>query len=307
MIVCFGECLLDCFATPPGSSLETAASFRPCPGGAPANVAMVLGASGRAARFVGALGADAHGRRLMASLAAFGVDLSGVITVPERTGVTFVELGPDGQRSFLFYRRGAADDVLTRAMLAGLAAPPLRGAEWLVLGSSSLLNPSLAEATWALVDEAAARGVKLAVDLNVRAHLWPDRGAMRAAIAALVPKAALVKASDDDLAALGVSPSPEGLATLSEADLALTLGARGAHLRRAGRWYEAPAEAVTVVDATGAGDAFLAGLVAALSDGLDDGAAALRQATAWGARACTAVGAVTAFSKSEPEEYRCAT
>lgn len=306
MIVCFGETLVDLFAEPVDTPLDRAERFVPHLGGAPANVALALGRLGVPTRFVGAVGRDAHGQRLVRGLDEAGVDTTTVHRVAGRTGITFVRVEPTGQRSFLFYREAGADAALTAEMLRDGPQHPLEGARALVLGSSALcVAPLDAAARW-LLAEAEARAVPLVVDLNVRAHLWRDPAALRAAVAALVRRAAVLKASDDDLTALGWAPTVEALrAEGAPGVVALTRGADGATLDTGALRVERPAVPTTVRDATGAGDAFLAGLLAARAwwpgDTRDDWTAALEAASALGARACEAVGAVTAVRAPWPE------
>ncbi len=310
MIVSFGEALVDLFATPRGAALDEAERFVPCLGGAPANVAVVLARLGIASRFVGAVGRDAHGDRLARALATAGVDTAALLRVPERTGMTFVRVAADGARSFLFYRAGGADYALSAEHLAALAAHPLEGARWLHVNSSALVAQPLAGAARWLLDAAADRGVPVSLDLNVRPHLWADPSALGSAVRDLAVRAAWVKSSEDDLAALGLPPTLDSLAALCPGAVpVLTLAERGAAARVGATAVTRPAPrlaADAVVDATGAGDAFVAGVLATLweqgatpgTDAFADPrcwAAALTRGCVLGARAVTALGATEAL------------
>lgn len=306
MIVCFGEALVDFFAEPVDAPLDRAERFAAHLGGAPANVAIALGRLGVAVRFVGAVGRDAHGERLVRGLDDAAVDTATVYRVAGRTGITFVRVEASGERSFLFYRVAGADAALTAEMLRAGAVHPLQGARALVLGSSALCTAPLDSAARWLLAEAEVRGIPLVVDLNVRPHLWHDPASLRDAVAYLVRRAAVLKASDDDLSALGWAPTVEALrAHGATGVIALTRGAAGATLDTGVLRVEAPAEPTVVRDATGAGDAFLAALLAARTwqrgDTRDDWALALAAASALGGRACEAVGAVTAVCAPWPE------
>jgi len=305
MIVCFGEALVDLFADPVDAPLDRASAFVPHLGGAPANVAIALGRLGLDVRFVGAVGRDAHGDRLVQGLAAAGVDTTWVARVPGRTGIAFVRVEPSGGRSFLFYRTDGADDGLEVAWLREGPRHPLEGVRCLVLGTSVLRVEPLAGAARWIVAEAVARGVDIVVDLNIRAHLWADAQALRSAVAELLQVATRVKASDDDLTSLGLAPTVEALrAAGARGEILLTRGAGGALLDTGTLRLEVPSASVAVRDATGAGDAFLAGYLAARcwrpGDARSDFEAALEAAASLGARACTAVGAVSALSAPWP-------
>lgn len=308
MIVCFGEALVDLFAEPRGSSVDDAERFAPHLGGALANVALTAARLGAPVRFVGAVGRDGHGARVLRELDGAGVDTSRVARVDERTAVTFVRVGDDGARSFLFYRAHTADQAMTAAHLD--AARPLDGASWLVTGTSALIAEPLASAARSVLAEADARGVPRAVDLNVRAHRWPDRDAMRAAVRAVAAGAALVKASEEDLAALGLAATLADLRALAPGAVpVLTLAERGAVAGVRGAVITRPAPAVPLVDATGAGDAFVACALAALHgrawaaarDDVDLWGRVLDAACALGARAVTATGATAALRAPWPD------
>ena len=88
-----------------------------------------------------------------------------------------------------------------------------------------------------------------------------------------------------------------------------TCGAKGCFFKNSRETYRLDAFSVPTVDATGAGDSFLAGFAAALLTGADH-PAALRFATACGALCTTALGAtgavkdrrqVEAFLASRPD------
>lgn len=307
MIVCFGEALVDLYGIPLGASVEEASSFLPRLGGAPANVAIALGRMGIGARFVGAVGRDGHGERLVAGMRAAGVDVGCVARRAERTGVTFVRVSEGGARSFLFYRGGGADYALDLDDLRG-GRDPLEGARWILFGSSAFVAEPLARAARWLLDQALARGVAVVSDLNVRPHLWRDPDALRAAVDALLDASRVVKASDDDLRALGLDDTVDALCGRVRGDAlaVVTRGARGWAAGMGARRWRGEAAHAEEVDATGAGDAFVAGLLAGLPrpSALDDPGrveVALGAASALGARAVMAIGATDALTSPWPE------
>jgi fructokinase len=184
----------------------------------------------------------------------------------------------------------------------------LEGASWLVLGSSALVTEPVASAARWCVEEAQRRGVRVLLDLNVRAHLWGDRAKMTDAVRWLVERASVVKASEDDLRALDAEGTLDTLRALAgEAVPVLTLAERGAVAWVQGRAVDAAAPSLAhaeVVDTTGAGDAFVGAMLAVLSRGGDDGALwhdALTAGCVVGTRAVTAMGAVEAVRAPWPE------
>ena len=258
-VVCFGEILWDIFEAekrPKGEPI--ARLFRRELGGAPANVAVGLARLGRKSAVLGGIGQDAFGEALTLELEREGVSPELLVRLPNRTGLAFVRRDERGEPSFLFYRHETAD----MSVRASHLRPDMLSAPWALLGTSTLVHPELARATTRFVRLAKKQGVALLVDLNVRAHLWKSRTAMRTAIAELVGHASLVKGSGPDLAALGglrflERHAPQ--ATWLLTDASGTARAVGAHGEVA-----VPALKARCVDATGAGDAFIAGSLAVL-------------------------------------------
>lgn len=300
-VACFGEVLWDLFREDRDRG-KTGEVYRREIGGAPANVAVVLARLGVRASVVGAVGEDRFGRSLRDALAGEGVSVEHVAVRPERTGLTFVEHDARGEPSFLFYRHGSADMSLSAEDVPPGAAKATFG----LIGSSTSMTPTLAAATDAFVSHLAKHKGALVLDLNVRSHLWPSEEAMKAAIATLAGRAALIKASESDLEALA---GKRGMSWLqrhaAQATWILTRGENGAAAVGPHGQITAPTRRVRCVDATGAGDAFLAGVLAVLV-----AAKATPQTGAWsdekiwaralevghqlGAKAVSAPGAVSA-------------
>jgi len=175
-------------------------------------------------------------------------------------------------------------------------------------GSSSHIRPAAQQALRSAVRAARGRGVTVSFDPNVRAHLWRDLRELRALCDDVVPLCDVVKLSEDEVEpCLGVRDPASALDRLHALGVQLacvTLGARGAMARRGNETAQVPAPQVEVVDTTGAGDGFLAALLA--SDPLRSPlSATLRFACAVGSRVCTRLGAVAGLpSRSEAESLR---
>jgi fructokinase len=261
-VVAFGEALWDVYETGPDT-------FRREPGGAPANLAVALARLGIRASIVCGVSKDAFGDALVARLKDAGVDTRFVVRLPNRTGLAFVRCDRRGQPSFLFYRHETAD------MMVRPAHVRVPEATFAVVGTSTLLREPLASATWRFVDLAVKKGAAIALDLNVRAHLWSNTKTMRSEIAKLAARAALVKASRADLRALGGASFLETHAP--DATWILTAGGGVAHARGAHGEVAMKARRTKCVDATGAGDAFFAGALSVLAQrGAVPGASAWR-------------------------------
>ncbi len=261
-VVSFGEILWDVYETSPGK-------FERELGGAPANLAVTLARLGVRAAVVGGVGQDRFGVDLKAFLAANGVDTRFVISLPNRTGLAFVGRDALGEPTFLFYRHHTADMALTAVDVV----PAMGNCTWALVGTSTLVDSELAgtglaSATRRFLKVARAQDAHLVVDLNVRAHLWKSSKGMREAIAGVLEHAMLVKASSADLAALGVGDEAKALgwviARAKGATVVLTRGPGPASAVGAHGTVSVMPPAAKLVDATGAGDAFVAGVLAAL-------------------------------------------
>jgi fructokinase len=289
-VIAFGEILWDVFEIAPNT-------FRREIGGAPANLAIGLARVGAKSAVVGGVSRDAFGDALVARITTSGVDTSHIARLPERTGLAFVSRDARGEPSFLFYRHETADMRIAPKHVTHLPA-----ARFAVVGTSTLLGEPRASATRAFVRHASRSGAALVVDLNVRAHLWKSPRVMRSRIAELAREASLVKASRADLDALGGRQFLVKNAT--RATWILTDGKHAAHAIGAHGEIALPALRAHCVDATGAGDAFLAGVLAVLSArGASPSAPAWRDAAVFsdalrvghmlGKKVVSKVGAVT--------------
>jgi fructokinase len=301
-VVCFGELLWDFFEADgkEGKDKEPIArTFRRELGGASANVATVLARLGVSVSAVGGVGDDKLGEALKAHLASDGVDVSHVARLKgSRTGIAFVTRDAAGEPSFTPYRQGTADLLFDESHVSASMAK----VRYAVVCSTSML-PSLRAGTMKFLDALAKAKGSLIVDLNLRTHLWDDEAAMKAGAAELAGRAVVVKGSEKDLGALA---GKRGMTWLEDkakgATWVLTRGENGAACVGPHGQVTFPTKRVRVIDATGAGDAFMAGLVAVLArSGAKPGSAEWKDPKLWsramevghqlGAKAISAVGA----------------
>ncbi len=264
--ICLGELLIDFVPTVTGTGLTDAPAFIKAPGGAPGNVAVGLARLGVKSAFMGKVGDDAFGHFLADTLAEAGVDVGPLRFSSEaRTALAFVSLRSDGEREFMFYRHPSADMLFTPREVDMDA---ISRAKLLHFGSISLIGEPSRSATLYAVDAARAAGGLVSYDPNLRLPLWPDADAARKGMLLGLSKAHIIKLSDDESEFLtGLSDLKAACQALWHEDLKLMVVTRG----RAGCVYFTPSftgmvESFTVeaVDATGAGDGFVAGLLQGL-------------------------------------------
>lgn len=296
--VCLGEALTDFIADVAGVTLVECPGFRKAPGGAPANVAVGLVRLGVDAAFLGKVGDDPFGRFLEQTFAGAGVVTRFMRFDPDhRTGLAFVSLKADGDRDFVFFRNPSADMLYTPEEIPDEA---LAGCRVYHFGSISLIQDPSRAATLDALRRAREQGALISYDPNLRAPLWPDLDSARREILAALPLADVVKVSDEEAELLygpgSLESHAEWLLQAGPRLAVITRGPHGSYLAtRSGATARVDGFAVDVVDTTGAGDGFVAGLISGL---LTTGAAEPDAETLRGlARFSNAVGAITCRRK----------
>jgi fructokinase len=268
-IVCFGEALIDFLAAPGHPPDSPDLPFLRHAGGAPANVAVALAALDTPVAFAGMLGADMFGDFLLHSLERAGVGTRFVRrTDAAKTALAFVALDEKGERSFSFYRPPAADLLFASSDFDDACFDSLGAFH---ACSNSLCAMPASGATLEGMRRAGAGGAIVSFDLNLRPALWPAGTDPLPLLWQALALADLVKLSAEELDYLAMA---EGSAEAVRQRLWrgkaqvlvvtdgpapcswFTRSAQGTH----------PVTAVTAIDTTGAGDAFVAGLLASLME-----------------------------------------
>lgn len=254
-VVCYGEVLWDVF---PDSRVA---------GGAPMNVAIRLQSLGVDATVVSRVGRDAAGTALRELIGAHGVD-TGLIqddaVLP--TGEVLVSLDGDGNASFDIVWPVAWD----RIDLVEQAAQAVARADAFVHGSLACRDEVSRGTLLALLGHARYR----VFDVNLRP---PHSGAD--VVETLMRKADLIKLNHDELDAIAsAAGGPGGAIAERMRWLADRTGAQGVCVTRGGdgamlllgeRVHACGGFQVEVADTVGAGDSFLAALLAGLLDAQD--------------------------------------
>lgn len=254
MIASVGESLVDFTPVLAGGRLD---GFRVHPGGSPCNVAVGIARLGHGAAYAGRLSVDLFGGLLAEHLAENGVGVHLAAAGTEPTALAFV--GDRGGEPVYDLR---LDGTAAAALLpADLPADRFADLEAVHFGSLGVLLRPSREAVLGLVRALRGRGTPVSFDPNVRPDAVAEWSGYRAAVSESVRLADLVKASEADLAALGLAAEP-----VPGQALVVTAGAAGSRVLAAGRTLACPAAPSRVVDTVGAGDAYMAGLLVALAE-----------------------------------------
>jgi fructokinase len=255
-----GEALIDLIVQPNGTYL-------PCLGGAPFNLSRALSRQDTGVLFLNPFSSDVMGRALALQLQSDGVVLAQPEPIGLNTSLALVSLNAEGHPSYAFYRDGIADRHINAKGLNELcdSQPELK----LVCTGGLALDPrdESVYVPWLQAQRSAGR--RVVIDANLRPSVMPNLAQYRAHVLSMLQLADLIKVSDEDLVHLGwtdtdpVVAARELLVQTQAQMVALTLGPKGAWLLTPTHsLYAKESSPLSVVDTVGAGDSFLAGLIA---------------------------------------------
>lgn len=250
-----------------GEALVDVVGGLPHVGGSPLNVAVGLARLGCEVTFVGRFGRDEFGSLIDDHLRANGV---ACLLAPDdkASSVAIATLDPTGSAAYEFQL------VWELPLVSEWLPGALEGARALHTGSiATVLSPGAGSVLEA-VERARAEGVLVSFDPNCRPTITPDASAARSAVETFVALSDVVKASDEDLLWLypdrSVEESAEAWRRLGPALVVVTRGSAGALGAHAGGLERVAARPVSVADTVGAGDSFMAALLAGVLDLGDD-------------------------------------
>lgn len=306
-VISFGEALIDFIPTENGLPLSQVEQFKRAPGGAPANVAVAVAKLGGNSYFAGKVGDDAFGHFLESVFQEHGVHTDYLLFTKEaKTALAFVSLRQDGERDFLFYRNPSADMLIS---------PEEMDRSWFKdvgifhFGSITLTHPLSEAATLQGMLLAKEADSLVSFDPNLRFSLWPSPEEARTKVTPLFVSTDILKVGEEELHfLLETDDEQEAVQHLLGLGISLAIVTKG----RGGCSYytprlsgNVPVLPVDAIDTTGAGDAFVGGLlyqlatlqitkstIQTLSDNQERLESVLRFANACGAITTTGRGAI---------------
>ncbi|WJL97023.1 sugar kinase [Microbacterium sp. ET2] len=260
-VVTLGETMTLFRPTHPGNGARED-DYRMSFGGAESNVAIGVARLGGSATWIGRIGDDVAGRRIVRELRAEGVVVRAHVDVDAGTGAMMKSEAAPGYTAVQYWRSGSAGSRL---------APPDVDADLLasaqlvhVTGITAAISDSARDAVGAAIDAAKEADVPVSFDVNHRPSLWRGRDP-RPVYRELAASARFVFAGRDEGALLVGDGTDEEivtrLAALGPTTVALKLGAEGTLVLHGGRVLRRDAIPIVPRDTVGAGDAFVAGLL----------------------------------------------
>jgi len=276
-VICIGEALIDRIRN------KSNKGFTDFLGGAPANVACALRKFKIDSMFIGSLGSDDYGKKFITQFNELEVNLDFLqLDNDLSTRVFNVDRDQFGDRFFSGFEESShscfSDQVLSKKLIEKEILnleKSFQETKYLVTGTILLSSPISAETIFFLVEQAKKLGVKVVIDLNWRDVFWDH-----SSFSSDISKAARVNLIKKFLNHSNVLKLAKEEATLFFEDvnpllISQKLSNRPDVIITDGKnpvsWYIYRLQGITetltsqeIVDTTGAGDAFLAGLISKL-------------------------------------------
>jgi len=266
-VVTFGESMV-LFAPSERETLESTSAYHASIGGAESNCAIGLARLGYSVSWVSRVGRDPFGARVLKTIRGEGVDVSRVEMCDSApTGLMFKEPGPGNTTRVFYYRRQSAAAALRSAQFDSLSAKYL-----FVTGITPALSDSNRKLTFDLVERFRAAGTKVVFDPNMRFRLWSAKEARNVFLELARNCDVLIPSLAEAEIMTGLNNEAEhmldALLSLGPPQIVLKAGDKGAWYADGTEHGFCPCHSVVEIDPVGAGDAFCAGVLSGLLDGL---------------------------------------
>jgi len=263
-MISIGEALIDFLSVQKGVSIEETRGFTIAPGGAPANVAGAVAKLGGSAGFVGKVGGDSFGKMIKNTFSEAGVNTDYLIIDRKvNTTLAFISVKENGEPDFVFYRNHCGADLALRQ--DEINEGYINECKILHFGSISFTGEPLKSTTLKAIRIAKGAGKLISFDPNLRPSLWESLRHAKAEIENGLACADIVKLTDEELQFVsGESNLTKGADVILKHGpriVIVTRGARSCFYSDGIAAFEVPAYEVDAVDTTGAGDAFIAGVL----------------------------------------------
>ncbi|MEP2891396.1 5-dehydro-2-deoxygluconokinase [Tateyamaria sp.] len=269
--VVVGRVGMDLFPAP-GEAVESADTFSADMGGSSANIAAGIVKLGGAAALVTRVSDDAVGRFCVNKLHHYGVDTTYVTPVggEARNSLALYESRVEGHQSVI-YRNGAADFEMTVDDVE--AVDYTKFGALVTAGTVFAAEPSRA-ASFRAFERARAAGLPVIFDVDYRPYSWPSAEVAEQVLSKAGEMSDVIIGNDDEFGFMAGDKSKgldkaRALAASTAAIVVYKMGEHGAITFANGQEFRTGIYPVTALKPTGAGDSFMAGMLAALAAGED--------------------------------------
>ncbi|WP_299472343.1 5-dehydro-2-deoxygluconokinase [uncultured Roseibium sp.] len=263
-----GRAGMDFYADPPGAEAEHATRFTTALGGSSGNIAAGLARHGLSVSLLTCVSDDSVGRFVLNQLKAYGVatDHVRVLSGESRTSLAVTETRIENTQNTL-YRNNASDLLMSEDQV--LAVPYADFEALIVTGTALAANPSR-EAALRAMEHARRVGALVVIDLDYRPYSWPSAHEAAEVYRAAIESSDFVVGNDDEFAVVANGAHEDGrnlAASLgsSEKTIIYKLGERGSVVFSGDEPFETGIFKVEAIKPMGAGDAFMASLMASLA------------------------------------------
>lgn len=306
-VFCIGELLIDFICKDKGKNLIEGSNFEKKAGGAPANVAVTISKLEGASYFLGQVGKDSFGRYLIKILKDLDVDTS--MTVMEgNTTLSFVAIDEEGERDFEFIRGSDSQYDFKNIDLSKISSEDI-----VHFGSATgFLEGKLKETYFKLFQYAIDNKMFISFDPNYRDNLIDDSYLEEyiRCCKEFISHSDWIKLSLEEMKLItgekDIALAVNILHSYGCKVITVTLGEKGAILSYQGKKEIIPSIKVKQIDSTGAGDAFVGGVLREIaceknkdSISFDVWKEIIRYANIVGAITCTQYGAIDAVPTIE--------
>ena len=267
-----GRAGMDFFPDPPGTKTEEATTFQSGLGGSAANTAAGICRFGGKAALVTSVADDSVGRYCVNHLEHYGVDHTHVKAVGGefRNSLAVYESRVEEHQSVI-YRNGAADFQMTREDVAKVDYSAYGAL--ITAGTVFAAEPSR-DAAFHAFDLARKAGLPIIFDVDYRPYSWPSPEVAEEVLSKAASLSDMIVGNDEEFGFMAGDISKglakaEHLANTSAAIVIYKMGEKGAVTFHDGTQTKTGIFKVEALKPTGAGDSFMAGLMASIAAGHD--------------------------------------
>lgn len=264
-VFCIGELLIDFIGKDIGTGLKSGVNFEKKAGGAPANVSAAVCKLGGEAYFLGQVGDDSFGRFLVDMLKSLDINTE-MTKMDGYTTLAFVAIDENGERDFEFHRGSDG-----KYSFDNIDLEKINNNDIIHFGSATgFLDGELKNTYFKLLEHAKENNIFISFDPNYRDMLIQDLDKFVEDCKSFIKYADFIKVSDDEIKLITKEDDiKEGVKKLHEFGakfVAVTLGAEGTLISDGNNVEVIPSIKIKQVDSTGAGDAFVGGVLKRISE-----------------------------------------